>query len=153
MSHSCGPIWVLELTPIRRYSSNVVLRLWLGHLWRGVEKGGNARWATDLAYIIEIKILRKLRYCTLKKYHTDHTDDTFIVLSTVYQQFLFLRAILAASVDVSTMKSIFASCFLQPISLENLRNLLIRFRRFIFYSATILYLEYFATYLLVKQYY
>ncbi len=79
---------------------------------------------------------------TVKKYHmyhTDHTDDTFIVLSTVYQQFLSLRTILAVSVDVSTTKFIFASYFSRPISLKNLRNLLIRFRRFIFYSATISY--------------
>ena len=93
----------------------------------GVKKGGNAPQATDLAYIIEIKILRKLGYCTLNKYHTDHTVDTFIVLSTIYQQLLFLRAILAASVEISTTKPIFVSCFLQPISLKNSRNLPIRF--------------------------
>jgi hypothetical protein len=57
-------------------------------------------------YNIEIKILCKLRYRAVKKYHTDHTEDTFIVLSAVYQQFLFLRTILAASVDFSTMKKI-----------------------------------------------
>ena len=85
-----------------------------------------------------IKILRKLRYRTVKKYRTDYTDDTFIVLSTtVYRQFSFLRTILNASVDVSTTKFIFTSYFLWSISLENSRNLLIRFRRFIFYSVTI----------------
>jgi hypothetical protein len=72
-------------------------------------------------------------------YHTDHTNDTFIVLST-YRRFLFLRTILAVSVDVSTTKFIFESYFSWPISLENLRNLLIRFRRFIFYSVTISYI-------------
>ncbi len=29
-------------------------------------------------YNIEIKILWKLRYCAVKKYHTDHTDKTFV---------------------------------------------------------------------------
>ena len=48
-----------------------------------------------------------------------------VLLSTVYQRFLFLRTILAASVDVSTRKYIFVSYFSRPISLENSRNLLI----------------------------
>ncbi len=90
-----------------------------------------------LRYNMEIKILCKLRYRTVKNYHTDHTEDTFIVLSTVYQRFSFLRTILAASVDVSTMKFIFVSYFSRLISLKNLRNLLIRFQRSIFYSAAI----------------
>jgi hypothetical protein len=89
----------------------------------GGQKKGGAR-PTDLeydvvSYIVEIKILRKLRYCTVKNYHTDHTDDTFIVLSTtVYRRFSFLRTILAASVYVSTTKFIFTSYFLWPISLK-----------------------------------
>ena len=55
----------------------------------GVKKGGNAPQATDLEYVlynIEIKILRKLWYCTVRKYHTDHTDDTFIVPTTLVFQ-------------------------------------------------------------------
>ena len=85
-------------------------------------------------------------YCQEVPYWPYWQYFTFIVLSTVYRWFLFLRTILAASEDVSTMKFIFASYFLQPVSLENSRNLLIRFWRFIFYSATILY-YFFATYL------
>ncbi len=109
-------------------------------VWGVVKKRGERGVPIYLEYVqynMEIKILRKLRYRTVKNYHTDHTDDTFIVLSTVYRRFSFLRTILAASVDVSTMKFIFASYFSRLISLENSRNLLIRFRRFIFYSATI----------------
>ncbi len=45
-------------------------------------------------------------------YHTDHSDNTFIVLSTVYRQVLFLRTILAMSVDVSTNKIYFHELFL-----------------------------------------
>ncbi len=64
-----------------------------------------------------------------------------MILSTVYRQFSFLGTILAESVVVSTTEFIFASYFSRPIPLENLRNLLIRFRRFVFYSATILYIS------------
>ncbi len=75
----------------------------------GSKKGGNAQRATNLEYIQRLK--SSASYRTVKKYHTDHTDNTFIVLSTVYQQFLFLRTILAESVDVSTPK-IFHELFL-----------------------------------------
>ncbi len=83
---------------------------------------------------IEEKCEKKLFSCN------QQPDDTFIVLSTVYRRFSFLRqsqqdTFPTASVDVRTKKNIFASYFLQPISLKNLRNLLRRFRRVIFYSA------------------
>jgi hypothetical protein len=54
----------------------------------GVKKRGERVLPFYLAYVqynMEIKILRKLRYRTVKNYYTDHTDDTFIVLSTVYR--------------------------------------------------------------------
>ncbi len=61
-----------------------------------------------------------------------------IVLSTVYRQFSFLRTVLAASVDISRTKFIFASYFSMPISLQNPRNILIR--SFFTYSVTISYI-------------
>ena len=71
----------------------------------GGKKGRNAPRATDLEYkYTEIKIFRKLLYHTVKKYipYVLTILTILIVLSTVYQRFLFLRMILAAYVDVST---------------------------------------------------
>ncbi len=77
-------------------------------------------------YNIEIKILRKLRYCIVQYCKKYVVPTILMILSTVYQRFSFLGTILAASVDVSTTKFIFASYFSRPISLENSRNLLIK---------------------------
>ena len=91
-------------------------------------------------YNIEIKIVRKLRYCTVKKYH--HTYWPY--WGYFYCNVNSLPTILVSQNNPSCIcrrqynKIIFASYFLRPISLENMRNLLIRFQRFIFYSATIL---------------
>ncbi len=54
----------------------------------------------------EIEILHKLPllYGTVKKYHM-LTEDTFIVLSTVYQRFSFLRTILAGHIPHCVCRS------------------------------------------------
>jgi hypothetical protein len=44
------------------------------------------------------------------------------LLSTIYRRFSFLGTILAAPVDVSTTKLIFASYFSWPISLKKLEK-------------------------------
>ena len=100
-------------------------------------------------YNIEIKILRKLQnpivpYDTVKKYVV---PTILTILSTVYQRFLFLGTILAASVDVSTTKFIFVSYFSRPISLENSRNLLIKGSEGSFFLCEGYHIIHFATYL------
>jgi hypothetical protein len=83
-------------------------------------------------------------YDTVKK---DVVPTILTILSTVYQRFSFLGTILAASVDVSTTKFIFASYFSRPISLENSRNLLIKGSEGSFFLCERYHIINFATYL------
>ena len=67
--------------------------------------------------------------------HVTHNNKhTILINKTKFTPYCVPPAHAPASVFI-----IFASYFSRPISLENSRNPLIRFRRFIFYSATIVH--------------